>query len=75
MTVRSCTLSAVFWDFLCELDLLGIRAGAVEVSIEEEGVNMISDNVADLTQDESKTGVNSLCLISKVDPSINGNLS
>ncbi len=53
-TVRSCTLSAVFFNLLCESDLVGIGAGAVEVTI-EEGIRKISDNIADLTLGEYKT--------------------
>jgi hypothetical protein len=74
MTVRLCTLSAVFFNFLCELDLLGIGAGAVKILI-EEGVRIISDNVADLTLGKSKTRVNGVQLISKVDSAINVDLS
>ena len=53
--------------------LLRIGAGAAEVSI-EEGVEIISDNVADLTLGKSKTRVNGVRLIFKVDPLINDNL-
>ena len=45
-----------FFNFLCELDLFRIGAGAVEVLI-EEGVGIILDNVVDLTLDKSKTQV------------------
>ena len=63
-----------FWNFLCKLDLLGIGAWVVEVSI-EEGVGIILDNVLDLSLGKSKKRVGGVQLISKVDPLINGNFS
>jgi hypothetical protein len=62
-----------FFNFLCELDLLGSGSGVVEVLI-EEGVGIILDNVVNLTLGKYKTRVDGVRLISKVDPLINGNL-
>ena len=65
--------SVQFFNFLCELDLLGSGSGVVEVLI-EEGVGIILDNVVNLTLGKYKTRVDGVRLISKVDPLINGNL-